>query len=156
LLKEDRMSTPTSLANLGLPPVYQVGFVVRDLEAALAKYEPLFGPFTLQDIGVQPAVYRGRPCDYVLKIAYGRSGNLEIELIEWVSGDCPHREFLEQGREGMHHLQFRVDDVDAWIPKVRAIGYEPIWYSRLSPEIAYAYLERADDPLIIEFLELPA
>ena len=150
------MTTPASLANLGLPPVYQVGFVVRDLDAALAKYEPLFGPFMLQDYGVQSAVYRGRPCDYVLKTAFGRSGNLEIELIGWVSGECPQREFLEQGREGMHHLQFRVDDVDAWITKVRAVGYEPIWYSRLSPEIAYAYLERTDDPLIIEFLQFPA
>ena len=150
------MTTPASLANLGLPPVYQVGFVVRDLDAALAKYEPLFGPFMLQDYGVQSAVYRGRPCDYVLKTAFGRSGNLEIELIGWVSGECPQREFLEQGCEGMHHLQFRVDDADAWITKVRAVGYEPIWYSRLSPEIAYAYLERADDPLIIELLQVPA
>jgi methylmalonyl-CoA/ethylmalonyl-CoA epimerase len=155
-MKENRMTTPTSLENLGLPPVYQVGFVVRDLDTAVAKYEPLFGPFTVQDFGTQSAVYRGRPCDYVLKTAFGRSGGLEIELIQWISGDTPHREFVEQGREGMHHLQFRVDNVDAWIPKVQVIGYQPIWYSRLSPEIAYAYLERADDPLIIEFLELPA
>ncbi len=149
------MTPATSLTNLGLPPVYQIGFVVRDLDAALAKYEPLFGPFVSQDYGAQSAVYRGRSCEYVLKTAFGRSGSLEIELIQWVSGDCPHREFVDQGREGMHHLQFRVDDVDAWIAKARDIGYEPIWYSRLSPEIAYAYLERADDPLIIELLQLP-
>jgi len=150
------MTTPTPLANLGLPPVYQVGFVVRDFAAAVAQYQPLFGPFALQDYGVQTAVYRGRPCDYVLKTAFGRSGSLEIELIGWVSGECPQCDFLKQGREGMHHLQFRVDDVDAWIAKVRTVGYEPIWYSRLSPEIAYAYLERADDPLIIEFLQFRA
>ena len=31
---------------LNLPDLNQVGFVVRDLEAALALYEPMFGPFS--------------------------------------------------------------------------------------------------------------
>ncbi len=101
------------------------------------------------------ADYRGRIADVKLEIAFGRSGELEIELIEWQGGESPHREFLEQGREGMHHLAYRVDDANAWIERVAAAGYEPIWYKQFSAEIVFAYLEREGDPLLIEFLQMP-
>jgi hypothetical protein len=55
----------------------------------------------------------------------------------------------------MHHLRFRVDDANAWIEKVAAVGYEPIWYKQLSQEIVFSYLEREDDPLLIELLQMP-
>jgi len=144
-----------SLAQLGLPPADQVGFVVRDLNAAMALYGPLFGPFSTMDGSVKACNYRGRVEDAGLNIAFGRSGDLEIELIEWVSGHSPHREFLERGREGMHHLRFRIDDADAWIAKMKTLGYEAIWYKRYSADTTFAYLEREGDPTIIEFLQMP-
>lgn len=144
-----------TLERLGLPPVDQIGFVVRNLEAAVALYGPLFGPFSLMDGSVQAVDYRGRPEDCELRLAFGRSGDVEMELIQWVSGHSPHREFIERGREGMHHLRFRVDDVDAWIARARDVGYAPIWYKRYQPDLVFAYLERAGDPLLIEFIQLP-
>ena len=39
--------------------------------------------------------------------------------------------------------------------RVAAVGYEPIWYKQFSDEIVFAYLERKDDPLLIEFLQMP-
>lgn len=152
------MTMPTSaptLENLGLPPIDQVGFVVRDLDAAVARYTPLFGPFHRIDGSVKACQFRGRVADVELDIAFGRSGALEIELIQWRSGESPHSEFTLQGREGMHHLRFRVADADAWIAKVRPAGYAPIWYKRYSPDITFAYLERPGDPLLIEFLQMP-
>lgn len=143
---------PQTLQNLGLPPTDQIGFVVRDLDAAVALYEPMFGPFWRMDGSVAACEFRGRIADVGLQIAFGKSGELEIELIQWVSGESPHSEFIQRGREGMHHLRFRVADVDAWIAKVAPIGYRPIWYKRYSETITFAYLEREGDPLIIEFL----
>jgi methylmalonyl-CoA/ethylmalonyl-CoA epimerase len=150
------MQPPSALASLGLPPADQLGFVVRDLEAAMAAYGPLFGPFHTLDGSVKQADYRGRKADVDLKIAFGRSGSLEIELIEWVAGESPHREAIEAGREGMHHIRFRVDDVDAWIPKLHAIGYRSAWYKRWSADTTFAYLERAGDPTWIELLQMPS
>lgn len=144
------------LAQLGLPAADQIGFVVRDLDQAIAHYDPLFGPFSKTDFGPQEASYRGNaPSGYDMKFAFGRIGDLEIELIQWVSGDTPHRDFLEKGRDGMHHLRFRVDDLDRWAEKLRAVGYETVWHARLSPDIAYGYYERADDPLVLELLQYP-
>jgi methylmalonyl-CoA/ethylmalonyl-CoA epimerase len=104
---------------------------------------------------VKKVSYRGRVEDVNLNIAFGRSGELEIELIQWVSGHSPHREFIERGREGMHHLRFRVEDADGWIEKLKTVGYEPIWYKRFSADTTFVYLERPGDPTLIEFLQMP-
>lgn len=143
------------LQAIGLPPIDQVGFVVRDIDAAIAQYEPLFGPFSRMETPIEGATYRGRKADCELKIAFGRSGNLEIELIECVSGEGPHREFIDAGGEGMHHLRFRVEDVDAWLPKLKKLGYEPVWSKRWSADTVFCYLQREDDPTLLELLQMP-
>ena len=149
------MAAPTPLTQLGLPPIAQIGHVVRDLRAAMAQYEPMYGPFWTMDGSVAGATYRGRTADVKLEIAFGRSGNLEIELIEWQGGDSPHREFIERGGEGIHHVQFRVDDGNGWIGRLEAIGYRTIWYKRWCEDTVFAYLERDGDPTIVEVLEMP-
>jgi hypothetical protein len=107
------------------------------------------------DGSVPAATYRGRIEDVALDIAFGRSGELEIELIQWKSCHSPHREFIERGREGIHHVRFRDDDCDAWIERVRAVGYEPVWYKNWSADTRFCYLERPGDPTLIELLEMP-
>lgn len=139
----------------GLPPCDQVGFVVRDLDRAMAMYEPLFGPFYTMDGSVSQALFRGRLADVKLRMAFGYSGDLQIELIEWGGGESPHGEFIQAGHEGMHHVRFRVEDPDAWIERMRPHGYVPVWYKRWSDEIVFTYLEREGDPLLIEFLQMP-
>jgi catechol 2,3-dioxygenase-like lactoylglutathione lyase family enzyme len=146
---------PESLEGLGLPPIDQVGFVVRSLEETKERYAALFGPFTEMDGSVEAADYRGRSADAHLAILFGHSGDLEIEFIEWKGGESPHREFIEAGREGMHHLRYRVENADEWIEKVAPLGYRPIWYKQFAADTVFAYLEREGDPLLIEFLQMP-
>jgi methylmalonyl-CoA/ethylmalonyl-CoA epimerase len=125
-LRRRPMSTidaPASLEGLGLPPIDQVGFVVRSIEETKDRYAALFGPFTEMDGSVEAATYRGREADADLAILFGHSGELEIEFIEWRGGESPHREFIEAGREGMHHLRYRVEDADGWIEKLKPLGY---------------------------------
>ncbi len=149
-------SASEALRELNLPPVEQVGFVVPDLDAALALYEPIFGPFALMDSPLEGCTFRGRSRDCHLRLAFARSGELEIELIQPVSGESPHREFVDAGGNGMHHLRFRINDgIDAKISEAASLGYECIWYKRLSDDIAFAYLSRAGDPLLLELLEMP-
>lgn len=145
-----------STASLGLPSPDQIGFVVRNLEDAMRLYAPLFGPFKLTDYGPSQASYRGRPpSDSTLRFAFGRIGALEIELIEWSDGDTPHGDFIRRGREGVHHLRFRVDDIDHWSKKLIDAGYAAVWGARISPDIAYMYFEQPGDDLYLELLEYP-
>lgn len=138
---------------LNLPPVNQVGFVVKDVEKAIELYKPLFGEFTVMEAPDMEWDYRGRPEMSSLKIAFANSGDMEIELIEWISGETPHKEFLEAGHEGMHHLRFIVDNVEEKVKEAEACGYQQIWYKRFGEGLAASYLEREDDPLVLEFFE---
>ena len=131
----------------------QVGFVYRDLEAAMALYNPMFGPFEVQEYGEFEYTYRGKPETSELRIAYGYTGDLQIELIQWVSGKTPHKEFLDAGREGMHHLRFRVDSLEEKVSEAGQFGYTSIWENRFGEGLAVAYLEREGDPLLIELFE---
>ena len=140
---------------LDLPPIDQIGFVVKNLEQSMAKYEPLFGPFRTMDGSVDAADFRGASKDVKLELAFGRSGDLEIELIEWQGGESPHSEFIQAGNEGLHHVRVRVDDCDACVGKAESIGFRRIWYKALGDDIRFAYMERDNDPLIIEFLQMP-
>lgn len=138
---------------LRLPDLDQVGFVVRDLQSALSLYEPLFGPFSILEPGPMTYDYRGVQEECNVRLAFGRSGAVEIELIEWLSGGCPHKEFLDAGREGMHHLRFIVDDLEQQVAVAREAGFASIWSKRYREGLAVAYLEREGDPLLVEFFE---
>jgi len=150
------METPRRIGNVTLPPIDQVGYVVRDLDATLARYAPLFGPFTRLDTPLTGVWYRGTPTDVHLRLAFGSTGNVEIEFIAVVSGASPHSEFLAAGREGIHHIRYRVADADATIAALRGEGFAPIWYHDMGGT-KFAYLEHATrDGVLIELLQLPA
>jgi methylmalonyl-CoA/ethylmalonyl-CoA epimerase len=126
---------------LDLPPIDQVGWVVADMDRALGKFEALFGPFRVGEAKLEGALYRGRPADVTLKLATARSGGIEIELIQVIEGESPHREFVERHGDGPHHVRFRVTGIDEKIAVFAESGYETIWYKRINPDIAFAYVE---------------
>ena len=129
-------------AELGLPPIDQVGYVVRDLDKALQSFGPLFGPFQLMESPLEGTNYRGRPSDVTLKMAFGRSGPLEIELIEWVSGDSPHKEALDAGGEGVHHVRFKVEELATHRARLEEKGFSVVWsHAFPDADIEWAYLE---------------
>ena len=140
---------------LDLPPIDQIGFVVPDMDAAIKLYEPLFGPFSMMDSPIEGANLRGKIKDCHLLLAFGKSGDMEIELIAPVSGESPHQEFIDAGGNGMHHLRYRVSDHDAKVKAAASIGFETIWTMRMGEDIAFTYMQRDGDPLIIEFLQMP-
>lgn len=144
---------PDITEQMNLPPVNQIGFVVKNLDEAIKLYQPIFGQFTTMESADMEWNYRGTPETSTLKIGFGQSGDVEIELIEWVSGKTPHKEFLDAGRAGMHHIRFIVDDLDAKVIEAEGYGYQNIWSNRFAEGLAAAYLERDGDPLIIEFFE---
>lgn len=150
------MNAPSPLA--GLPPADQICLVVRDLAAAVRMYEPLFGPFTVLDSGPFESEHRGQRVTVDLPCAFGRSGDLEIEIVAPRRGPTPHTEFLEAGREGVQHIRYVIDDLDAWIARAAGAGYRPVWLgsypaSPAAPPLRWCYLERDGDPLMIEFVQ---
>ena len=138
---------------LNLSPLDQIGFVVKDIEASIKLYDPLFGLFSMMEPDEMIYLYRGveEPCK--MRLAFGKTGNIEIELIELISGKSPHKEFLDAGREGIHHIRFIVDDLDKSVTAAKKLKFQPIWTRKFAEGLAVAYLERNNDPLLIEFFE---
>ncbi|MFP6663593.1 MAG: VOC family protein [Deltaproteobacteria bacterium] len=143
---------------LGLPPVDQVAWLVHDIDKALLSFEPIFGAFTRMESEIQGSIFRGKKTDMKLDIAFGKSGELEIELIAVLKGDGPHREFLDSRGEGVHHIRFRVEDIAEPRRKLEDLGFKAIWEHGM-PEmnIHWAYFEAPQDQggAVVELLQMP-
>ena len=139
-----------------LPHIDQVGFVVQNLMESVRSYEMLFGEFNVwEPTYIEAASYRGEFADCTLQIATTQNGSLEIELIQALEGRSPHIEATERSAFGMHHVRYRVKEIEDYIKAAQSCGYEVIWYKHWDEATKFGYLERGGDPLIIEFLEMP-
>jgi hypothetical protein len=89
-------------------PIRQVGYVVTDLDQALASWIELgVGPWYVMRGLPMCALYRGEPCEITLSLALANSGELQVELIHQ-QGDIPSifTEFLTSRGEGFHQLAY--------------------------------------------------
>lgn len=110
-------------------PVRQLGYVVRDLEAAMKHWVEVMhvGPFFHFD---RPPLidyrYRGQPADLWISAAFAQCGPMQIELIQ-PRNDAPSmwRDFLAAGHEGLQHIAFWVDEAgfDAKLAQAEAAGF---------------------------------
>ena len=113
-----------------LPPVQQVSIVVEDMDRAVEYYTSTFGigSFRVMDIDLEDVLLRGKPISTKIKVAFAKSGPLQVELIQPVQGKNIYTEFLENKGEGLHHLGFQVDDLDAMLAELAEEGIEPVFY----------------------------
>jgi catechol 2,3-dioxygenase-like lactoylglutathione lyase family enzyme len=118
------VSAVSEKKSLSLPPVAQIGVVVRDLAGAIDYYSKVFGvgPFTTFDFVPEKHLLRGKPLPIKLRIGVAQMGAVQIELIQPVEGDAPHKWFLESKGEGLQHLGFIVDNYDEWMVHLKEEG----------------------------------
>ncbi|MBL7500840.1 VOC family protein [Frankia sp. CNm7] len=139
--------------------VRQIGYVVRDLDQALASWLALgVGPWYVMRGQSQSGSYRGRPCTVPLSIAFGNTGDLQVELI-CQEDDTPsiYTEFLESGSEGFHQLAWWTTDFDATMRSVDAAGWPVVWSGDGGGAARYAYVEPPAGPAtIVEIMEVTA
>jgi methylmalonyl-CoA/ethylmalonyl-CoA epimerase len=97
------------------PRVAHVGIAVASLAEAL--------PFYRDVLGLTP----GRP-----ETADGASivslhfGDVDVELLEPIDPTSPVAKFLARRGPGIHHVCYRVPDLDAALARCRAAGYRLI------------------------------
>jgi len=130
-----------SQGKVKLPPVHQVGIVVKNIEKAADYFTSTFGigPFSIIDVDMEGVIQQGKPIGTKIKAGFAQSGPLEIELIQPVEGENIYTEFLATKGEGLHHLQFQVEDMDAMLAEFAKDGIEPIFHHNIQG-FAFAYL----------------
>lgn len=108
---------------------YQVGIVVADLERSIAAYAQATGrgPFDYwiydRDELVRESAFRGEDAPYAARVAID-AGSPQIEYIEPLPGGISIvHEHVERHGYGLHHLGFRVTEVDPVIATMERAGY---------------------------------
>ena len=140
---------------LKLPPVHQLGYVVSDIEKTCRYYESTFGmgPFSeVIDVDMDGALLRGKPVKTKIKVAFAQSGDVQVEFIQPAEGENVYTEFLASKGDGIHHLAFQVDDMDAMKAEFAKKGFEPV-FQRDMGVMEFAYYDTSEyGGLMVEFL----
>jgi methylmalonyl-CoA/ethylmalonyl-CoA epimerase len=94
-----------------------IGVATDDLDASLALYEgsmamPLAHRETVEEQGVEAVLLDVGEC--------------HVELLSPLGPDTPVGKFLERKGPGLHHVAYRVDDINATLAKLADAGIELI------------------------------
>jgi methylmalonyl-CoA/ethylmalonyl-CoA epimerase len=140
----------------GLGSIDQISFAVANVDEAVPRYTAMFGgPFNVVDVADLEVVCRGRPSTTSLRLAFGHTADIEVELVEVVSGDWPTVEWLATHGEGLHHLRYTVADIAASRAEMETTGFEVSLVGGAGG-VSFSYLE---SPLLngmtIELIQLP-
>ena len=98
-----------------LPRIAHVGIAVSDLGAALAFYRDV--------LGLEPHHPETADGATIVSLPFGES---EVELLASSDADGPIARFLAKRGPGIHHVCYRVADLDAALAACRAAGYRLI------------------------------
>jgi methylmalonyl-CoA epimerase len=94
-----------------------VGVAVEDLDAALELYEGTFG---------MPVAHRETVAEQGVEAVLLDVGDTHVELLSPLGPDTPVGKFLERKGAGLHHVAYRVEDIEAALDKLRGQGVELI------------------------------
>ena len=94
------------------PRIAHVGIAVPALEPALAFYRDV--------LGVEPHAPEMVDGATIVALPFGDS---EVELLAPVDPDGPIGKFLARRGPGIHHICYRVPDLDAALEACRKAGY---------------------------------
>ena len=138
-----------------LPQIYQLGYVVADVEKVARHCESTFdighfaGPIV---VPMKNAIFMGKVVNTEIKAAFAKSGDIQIELIQPLDDDNPYTEFLARRGDGIHHLGFKVDDMEVAKDEFARKGLEPVFSCDLMV-MKFAYYDTAQfGGLMLELL----
>jgi len=100
-----------------LDKIDHVGIAVRNLDEAIARYTALCGsgPDHLEEVASQK-----------VKIAMFGVGESRVELLMATAPDSPIAKFIDKRGEGMHHICFKVANLEEALARMKIAGMEII------------------------------
>jgi 4-hydroxyphenylpyruvate dioxygenase-like putative hemolysin len=105
-----------------------IGFIVRDIHEAVKHFESLgIGPFTTFHFPkkmVKRHVYGAPPSgELKVEVRYAPLGPIMLQLVSPLEGDFQKMRYLKRNGEGVDHIAFYVDDLDATKKAMAEKGY---------------------------------
>jgi methylmalonyl-CoA/ethylmalonyl-CoA epimerase len=97
--------------------IEHIGIAVKNLEASIKYYEEIFG---LKCYAIEEVK------DQKVRTAFFELGQTKIELLESTEPDSPIGKFIDKRGEGVHHLAFAVNNIEAGLKEIENKGIELI------------------------------
>jgi len=106
---------------MDLTHIEHIGIAVKNIEESKKYYEEMLG---LKCYAVEEVA------DQKVKTAFFKVGQTKIELLESTDPEGPIGKFIEKKGEGIHHIAFAVNGIEAMLDKaeekgIRLIDKEP-------------------------------
>ena len=94
--------------------VEHIGIAVKDLTSSNALFEKLLGVphYKMEEVASEG-----------VRTSFFKSGPNKIELLEATSPESPIAKFLEKKGEGIHHIAFAVEDLEAEIKRLESENF---------------------------------
>jgi len=97
--------------------IEHIGIAVKDLATSNALYAKLLGVahYKIEDVASEG-----------VRTSFFKVGESKVELLQATNLDSPIAKFIEKRGEGVHHIAFEVDDIEAEIIRLKTEGFELI------------------------------
>ncbi|MCB0699562.1 MAG: methylmalonyl-CoA epimerase [Chitinophagales bacterium] len=95
--------------------IEHLGIAVSNLEESIPLFEQL----------LNTPCYKTEAVDTEgVKTAFFQTGESKIELLEATNEDSPIKKFIDKKGEGIHHIAFDVDNIEAEMKRLSALGFQ--------------------------------
>ena len=94
--------------------IEHIGIAVKNLETSNLLFEKLFGnpPYKEEEVASEG-----------VKTSFFMNGPNKIELLEATNEDSPIAKFIEKKGEGIHHIDFDVENIVSEIERLKNEGF---------------------------------
>lgn len=139
--------------------IRQLGYVVKDIEAAMACWSQTLGVgpwFYNPRVPIKNYQYRGESHEPHNSVALANSGFVQVELIQ-CRNDVPsmYRDFLRAGHTGLQHVAYWTEDYDADLARLQAQGFKAVMSGEVGERGRFIYFDTEYHPgTVIELSEV--
>ncbi len=97
--------------------IEHLGIAVKDIKASNALFTKLLGrePYKEEAVESEGVI-----------TSFFQSGTNKIELLQATHSDSAIAKFIEKKGEGIHHIAFDVDDIEAELARLKSEGFQLI------------------------------
>jgi hypothetical protein len=142
-----------------LGAIRQLGYVVDDIEAAMAHWHEIMGVgpwFYNPRVPIEDYVYDGKSYEVHNSVALANSGFIQVELIQ-TRNDAPsmYRDFMQAGHRGLQHVAYWTQDFDSDLARMEAEGFRQKMGGKVGANGRFVYFAEEGHPgTVIELSEV--
>lgn len=97
--------------------IEHIGIAVKDLDLSNDLFSKLLNKphYKIEEVASE-----------MVSTAFFQTGESKIELLAATSPDSAIAKYIEKRGEGIHHIAFAVNDIEAEVKRLTAEGFQPI------------------------------